>query len=80
MIGKIVFLPFTLLKKAIAGVVGILKLGVLFILGIIKVIFGHVLGTATGAIIGFVLGNKHVGIKFGKKKKKTIKHPKSKDA
>ena len=72
MIGKIVALPFVILKNAVGLIFWIIRaiFGVIF--GAVKFIFGHVFGTVFGALAGLLLGQKHIGIKIftGKKKKK----------
>ena len=72
MIGKIIALPFVLVKKIVGLIFWIIKMIVGGIFGVIKFIFSHVFGTIFGALAGLLLGQKHVGIKFftGKKKKK----------
>jgi hypothetical protein len=72
MIGKIIALPFVIIKNAFGALFWLLRslFGVIF--AVLKFLFGHILGTVFGAIIGFLLGRKHIGVKLftGKKKKK----------
>jgi len=72
MIGKIIALPFVIVKNAIGLVFWMV--GALFslVFRLFRFVFRHVFGTVFGAVAGFLLGQKHIGIKFftGKKKKK----------
>ena len=71
MLIKIILLPFTLVKQLFALVFGIIKIILSFIFGIGRFIVSRVFGTAFGALIGFILGSKSVGIRFSGKKKPT---------
>ena len=73
MLIKIILLPFTLVKSILGFIFGIIKLFFTTIFGVIRFIVSRVFGTAFGALIGFVLGSKHIGIRFWKKKKKPQK-------
>lgn len=74
MLIKIILLPFSLVKRLLGLVFGIIKMILSLIFGSGKFIVSRVFGTAFGALIGFVLGSKSVGIRFsGKKKPKKIK-------
>ncbi|MBD3314582.1 MAG: hypothetical protein GF344_02235 [Chitinivibrionales bacterium] len=64
MIGKVLLLPFALVKGVVElgfGIVAFLGRG---IGGILKFVFNHVFGTVLGATVGFLLGRRHVGIKL----------------
>ncbi len=72
MIGKVILLPFWIVKNTLSLVFGIAKLVVGTITGAAGFLFRHVLGTVFGALVGLLLGSKHIGIRIfpGKKKKK----------
>lgn len=70
MLVKIILLPFTLVKKILGFILGIVKLFFSTIFSIIRFIISRVFGTAFGALIGFLLGSGHIGVRFWKKKKK----------
>lgn len=69
MIGKILSFPFILVGKVLGLIFGSLRFVFVFILGIIRFLISHVAGTIMGAVIGFFLGRKHVGVKLSSKKK-----------
>ena len=69
MLLKIILLPFSLVKRLFALVFGIIKMILSFIFGIGRFIVSRVFGTAFGALIGFVLGSRNVGIRFPRKRK-----------
>jgi hypothetical protein len=50
-------------------VFGIFKLIFLLGAGTVKFLFSHVLGTIFGALIGLLLGRKHIGVKIFSHKK-----------
>ncbi len=70
MLIKIILLPFMLVKKILGFIPGLIKLFFSTVFGIIKFIVGRVFGTAFGALIGFLLGSSHIGVRLWKKKKK----------
>ena len=72
MLIKIILLPFTLVKRIVFLIFSIIKLILSSVFGIIRFIVRRVFGTAFGALIGFFLGSKSIGIRFpwSKKKKK----------
>jgi len=71
MLGRIITLPFWIVKSVVGIVFGLVKfvLGAGF--GIFRFILNHVFGTILGGLIGFFLGRNHIGIKLfpGKKKR-----------
>lgn len=73
MLIKIIMLPFTLIKGILQFIFGIGKLIFSTIFGVLRFIVSRVFGTAFGALIGFFLGSKHIGIRFWKRKKKKPK-------
>jgi len=72
MFGKIIALPFVIVKNTVGLIFWIIRslLGILFAL--VRFLLSHVFGTIFGALTGLLLGQKHVGVKIftGKKKKK----------
>ncbi len=70
MLVKIIMLPFTLVKGIVALIVGIIKLFLSSVFGVVRFIISRVFGTAFGALIGFFLGSRSVGIRMPWKKKK----------
>lgn len=73
MLIKIILLPFSLVKGFFRLVFGIVKMILSFVFGTGRFIVSRVFGTAFGALIGFVLGSKSIGIRFsGKKKLKKV--------
>ncbi|MDG5815528.1 hypothetical protein QA601_10585 [Chitinispirillales bacterium ANBcel5] len=73
MICKILSLPFWLLSKVLGTFSSVLKL-ILSLLGkIVAFAFNRGTGTVFGALIGLILGRKHVGIKLFNRKKKLLK-------
>lgn len=71
MVGKVLLLPFALVKGIVGLVAGVLGFVVRGVAGTLKFVLNHVVGTLFGAVIGFLLGRKHVGIKlFPKRRKK----------
>jgi membrane protein YqaA with SNARE-associated domain len=64
MIGKVVLLPVVLVKGVVGLAVGILGFVMSGLMGVVRFVLNHVLGTLFGAIVGFMLGRKHVGIKL----------------
>lgn len=74
MLIKIILLPFRLIKGLFGLVFGIIKMIFSLVFGTGRFIVSRVFGTTFGALIGFVLGSKSVGIRFsGKKKPKKVK-------
>lgn len=73
MIGKVILLPFWIVKKTLSLVFGVAKLVVGTITGAVGFVFRHVLGTVFGALIGLFFGSKHIGLRiFPKRKKKKV--------
>jgi hypothetical protein len=63
MIGKVLLFPFWIVKKIFDSGFGVIRLIIGTVTGIFRFVFSRMLGTALGAIIGFLLGRKHVGMK-----------------
>lgn len=74
MLIKIILLPFILVKRILELIFGIIKLFVTSIFGVMRFIVSRIFGTAFGALIGFVLGSRSVGIRMPWKKKKPKKN------
>ncbi|MBD3392433.1 MAG: hypothetical protein GF418_10175 [Chitinivibrionales bacterium] len=72
MIGKVIALPFVIVKNTVGLIFWMIRMLFAVIFGLIRFVFSHIFGTVFGALAGFLLGQKHIGIKFftGKKKKK----------
>jgi hypothetical protein len=70
MIGRIITLPFWVISKVFGVVTGTLKLILSILSGMFKIFLIHLFGAAIGAIIGFFLGKKHIGVKLWNHKKK----------
>jgi hypothetical protein len=70
MLIKIILLPFTLVKKVLGLILGIVKLFFSTVFGVLRFIVSRVFGTAFGALIGFLLGSGHIGVRLWKRKKK----------
>ncbi|MFP4417230.1 MAG: hypothetical protein ACOC4C_00305 [Fibrobacterota bacterium] len=72
MIGKIITLPFSILKLALTLVFRLVSTVLSLVFGTIGFVLSRVFGTVFGAVVGLLLGKKHVGIKLfrGKKLKK----------
>ena len=51
------------------AVFGILKMALSVVVALLSFAISHVTGTILGALIGFLLGRKHVGIRTASKKK-----------
>ncbi|MBD3242356.1 MAG: hypothetical protein GF331_17330 [Chitinivibrionales bacterium] len=77
MIVKVLLLPFMLVKNLLGFVFRILGLGLGAILGVIRFVFSHTLGAVIGATIGFLLGRKHVGVTFGRRRSRKPAKPKA---
>jgi hypothetical protein len=75
MLIKIILLPFTLVKRFFFLVFGIIKFILSSFFGVGRFIISRVFGTAFGALIGFFLGSRSVGIRIPWKKRK--KKPKT---
>ena len=73
MICKIITFPFWVISRILGSFVGVLKLAVSLVGAVIVFLFNHVLGTVFGALIGLILGRKHIGIKLFSGKKKAAK-------
>lgn len=70
MLIKIILLPFTLVKRFFFLIFSIIRFILLSVFGIIRFIVRRVFGTAFGALIGFFLGSRSIGIRFPWRKKK----------
>jgi hypothetical protein len=70
MIGKIITLPFWIISKIVRMAMGTLKIMFSMLSGFLKLFLIHLFGAVIGAIIGFFLGKKHIGVKLWKHKKK----------
>ncbi len=69
MLIKIILMPFLLVMK-VAGLLFIVaKMGIKLVLGFTRFIISRVFGTVFGAIIGFFLGSRSIGIRIPWKKK-----------
>lgn len=69
MIGRIICLPFWIISK-IAGIIfGSVKLIATIVFGLLRFLGSHLFGAAFGAVIGFLMGRKHVGVKIFNHKK-----------
>ncbi|NLL15321.1 MAG: hypothetical protein GX267_18130 [Fibrobacter sp.] len=64
MIGKILFLPFWIISKIVCMLWGSIKLVIALFFGVFRLFFSHLFGAIIGAITGFLLGRKHIGIKI----------------
>ncbi len=73
MLVKIIMLPFTLVKGIVGIIISIIKLIVSSVFGVVRFIVSRVFGTAFGALIGFFLGSRSVGVRMPWKKKKPKK-------
>ncbi len=60
MIGKIIFLPFWIISRVVGMLWGTIKLVITLFFGVFRFLSSHLFG----AIIGFLLGRKHIGIKI----------------
>ncbi len=72
MIGKLLQLPFLLAGKVLSLAWGSVRIVLGTLIGVVRFLLGHVVGSVLGATIGFLLGNRHIGVKLfpGSKKKK----------
>ena len=69
MICKVLALPFRLVMHIPGAVLGIVKMALSAVAGLVSFVISHVTGTVMGALVGFLLGRKHVGIRTASKKK-----------
>ncbi len=68
MLLKLLFLPFSLVKKAIGFVFFLIKMVMALITGLGRFAVTRVFGAVFGALFGALLGRKHVGVKIFPKK------------
>jgi hypothetical protein len=68
MLGKIILLPFWVLKKGIGAVLGIVRLVLGLGFGVFSFIFRRRIGTVIMVVIGFFLGKKYLDGKMGEKR------------
>jgi ABC-type microcin C transport system permease subunit YejE len=73
MIQKVLFFPVWIVSSIIKLVVKVVGLILSFIFGTVRLVISRLFGTFFGALIGFFLGQKHIGVKLFKKKKKVKK-------
>ncbi len=64
MIGKILFLPFWIISRIAGMLWGSIKLIMALFFGVLRIISSHLFGAIIGAITGFLLGRKHIGVKI----------------
>ena len=69
MIGKIILLPFRLVSGILGLVLSLVKMVFALGFGTFRLIVNRVFGTLFGALIGFFLGKKHIGVRLFPKKK-----------
>jgi hypothetical protein len=69
MLWKILLLPFWVLRKGAGLIVGILKICYGITSGILGFIFGRILLTIFGGLIGAVAGSRHIKVKVFRHKK-----------
>lgn len=73
MLRKTLLLPFWALSNVLKIIVTLIKLIFTIGFGTIRFIASHLFGTVFGALIGFFLGKKHVGVKVFTRKKRAGK-------
>lgn len=73
MLRKTLQLPFWALSNVLKIIVTLIKLIFTIGFGTVRFISSHIFGTAFGALIGFFLGKKHLGIKVFTRKKRSGK-------
>lgn len=64
MIGKIIFLPFWIISRIAGMLWGMIKLVITLFFGVFRILSSHLFGAIIGAITGFLLGRKHIGVKI----------------
>jgi hypothetical protein len=69
MLGRIILLPFWILKKGLGAVIGIVRLVLGTGFGVFSFIFRRRIGTVIMVVIGFFLGKKYLEGKMGEEKK-----------
>jgi hypothetical protein len=69
MLGKIILLPFWILKKGVGAVFGIVRLVLGLGFGVFSFIFRRRIGTVIMMVIGFFLGKKFLEGKMEEDKK-----------
>ena len=69
MLGKIILLPFWVLKQGVGGVIGVVRLVLGIGFGMFSFIFRRRIGTVAMVVIGFLLGKKFLEGKTGEEKK-----------
>jgi membrane associated rhomboid family serine protease len=63
MIFKILKLPVWVICRALGSVVTLIRLILSFVFGILRFISSHLTGTVFGALVGLLLGRRHIGVK-----------------
>ena len=69
MIGKLVVLPLRLVSGILRLVFTVVRMVFSLGFGTFRLVVNRVFGTVFGALIGFFLGKKHIGIKLSSRKK-----------
>ena len=69
MLGKIILLPFWIVKKGLGAVIGVMRLILGIGFGVFSFIFRRRIGTVIMVVIGFFLGKKFLDGKMGEEKK-----------
>jgi len=69
MVFRVVLLPFALVRGVFGLVARMLSLGVGAVFGLLRFFLSHTIGAILGGVIGFLLGRKHVGFKWGSGRK-----------
>lgn len=75
MICKLLSIPVRAVSTIIGFVIGIFKVIISLGFGTFRLIFNRLFGTIFGALIGLLMGRKHIGVKLftGKKRNKCKK-------
>ena len=69
MIGKIILLPFWIVKKGLGAVIGVIRLVLGTGIGATRFVLGRRLGTVAVVAAAFILGKKYLEGKMGEEKK-----------
>ncbi|MFP4165408.1 MAG: hypothetical protein ACLFQB_15805 [Chitinispirillaceae bacterium] len=70
MICRILSFPFWLLSRFIAASAGAVKMVFSLLISTFVFLLNHLIGTVFGALIGLLLGRRHVGVKLFTHKRK----------